>query len=152
MFRHKCTIFREHNAQGSSWCNKLNTLTLKCTERSVLKYSGTNRTLCIFLRTASQPTKAKHLWMQQWTFGFHKMRRISWSSRKPVSFSSKQASFTAKHSQALVNAVMNLRAPQNAGNVLTSWKPVSFSRSKQASFTAKHSHALVNAVMNLRVP
>ena len=30
--------------------------------------------------------------------------------------------------QALVDAVMNLRVPQNAGNFLTSWKPVSFSR------------------------
>ena len=30
--------------------------------------------------------------------------------------------------RALVNAVMNLRVPQNAGNFLTSWKPVSFSR------------------------
>ena len=29
---------------------------------------------------------------------------------------------------ALVNAVMNLRVPQNAGNLLTSCKPVSFSR------------------------
>ena len=29
--------------------------------------------------------------------------------------------------RALVNAVMNLRVPQNAGNFLTSWKPVSFS-------------------------
>ena len=31
---------------------------------------------------------------------------------------------------ALVNAVMNLRVPYNAGNILTSWKYVSFSRSK----------------------
>jgi hypothetical protein len=30
--------------------------------------------------------------------------------------------------QALVNAVMNLRAPINAGNFLTVWGPVSFSR------------------------
>ena len=30
--------------------------------------------------------------------------------------------------RALVNAVMNLRVPQNAGNFLTSWEPVSFSR------------------------
>jgi hypothetical protein len=30
--------------------------------------------------------------------------------------------------RALVNAVMNLWAPQNAGNFLTSCKPVSFSR------------------------
>jgi len=30
--------------------------------------------------------------------------------------------------RALVNAVMNLRVPQNAGNFLTSCKPVSFSR------------------------
>jgi hypothetical protein len=30
--------------------------------------------------------------------------------------------------RALVNAVMNLRVPQNAENFLTSWKPVSFSR------------------------
>ena len=29
--------------------------------------------------------------------------------------------------RALVNAVMNLRVPQNAGNFLTSCKPVSFS-------------------------
>jgi len=29
---------------------------------------------------------------------------------------------------ALVNAVMNLRVPQNAENFLTSWKPVNFSR------------------------
>jgi hypothetical protein len=29
---------------------------------------------------------------------------------------------------ALVNAVMNLRVPWNAGNFLTSWKPVSFSK------------------------
>jgi len=29
--------------------------------------------------------------------------------------------------RALVNAVMKLRVPQNAGNFLTSWKPVSFS-------------------------
>jgi hypothetical protein len=28
----------------------------------------------------------------------------------------------------LVNAVMNLRVPQNADNFLTSYKPVSFSR------------------------
>jgi hypothetical protein len=28
----------------------------------------------------------------------------------------------------LVNVVMNLRAPQNAGNFLTSWELVSFSR------------------------
>jgi len=30
--------------------------------------------------------------------------------------------------QTLVSAVMNLRVPLNAGNFLTSWKPVSFSR------------------------
>jgi len=30
--------------------------------------------------------------------------------------------------QALMNAVMNLRVPLNAGNFLTSCKPVSFSR------------------------
>jgi hypothetical protein len=30
--------------------------------------------------------------------------------------------------RALVNAVMNCRVPLNAGNVLTSCKPVSFSR------------------------
>jgi len=30
--------------------------------------------------------------------------------------------------RALVNAVMNLLVPQNVGNLLTSWKPVSFSR------------------------
>jgi hypothetical protein len=30
--------------------------------------------------------------------------------------------------RALVNAVMNLRVPKNAGNFLTSSKPVSFSR------------------------
>jgi len=30
--------------------------------------------------------------------------------------------------RALVNDVMNLRVPQNAGNFLTSCKPVSFSR------------------------
>jgi len=30
--------------------------------------------------------------------------------------------------RALVNAVMNLRVPQNAGNFLTGCKPVSFSR------------------------
>jgi hypothetical protein len=30
--------------------------------------------------------------------------------------------------QAIVNAVMNLQVPQNAGNILTSCKPVSFSR------------------------
>jgi hypothetical protein len=30
--------------------------------------------------------------------------------------------------RALVNAVMNLRVPQNAGNFLTSCEPVSFSR------------------------
>jgi hypothetical protein len=30
--------------------------------------------------------------------------------------------------RALVSAVMNLRVPQNAGNFLTSCKPVSFSR------------------------
>jgi hypothetical protein len=30
--------------------------------------------------------------------------------------------------RALVNAVMNIRVPQNAGNFLTSCKPVSFSR------------------------
>jgi hypothetical protein len=30
--------------------------------------------------------------------------------------------------RALLNAVMNLRVPQNAGNFLTSLKPVSFSR------------------------
>jgi hypothetical protein len=30
--------------------------------------------------------------------------------------------------RALVNAVMNLRVPQNPGNFLTSCKPVSFSR------------------------
>jgi hypothetical protein len=30
--------------------------------------------------------------------------------------------------QALANAVMNLRVPYNAGNLLTSWKTVSFSR------------------------
>jgi hypothetical protein len=30
--------------------------------------------------------------------------------------------------QALVNAVMNLRVPQNAANCLTSYYPVSFSR------------------------
>ena len=30
--------------------------------------------------------------------------------------------------RARVNAVMNLRVPQNAGNLLTSCKPVSFSR------------------------
>ena len=29
---------------------------------------------------------------------------------------------------ALMTAVMNLRVPQNTGNFLTSWKPVSFSR------------------------
>jgi CRISPR/Cas system-associated protein Cas7 (RAMP superfamily) len=30
--------------------------------------------------------------------------------------------------RALVNAVMNLRVQQNAGNFMTSYKPVSFSR------------------------
>jgi hypothetical protein len=30
--------------------------------------------------------------------------------------------------RALLNAVMNLRVPKNAGNLLTSCKPVSFSR------------------------
>jgi hypothetical protein len=30
--------------------------------------------------------------------------------------------------RALVNAVMNLQVPRNAGNFLNSWKPVSFSR------------------------
>jgi hypothetical protein len=30
--------------------------------------------------------------------------------------------------QALVNVVMNLQVPQNAGNFLTSCKPVNFSR------------------------
>jgi len=30
--------------------------------------------------------------------------------------------------RAFVNAVMNLRVPQNAGNFLTGCKPVSFSR------------------------
>jgi hypothetical protein len=30
--------------------------------------------------------------------------------------------------QALVTAVMNFQVPRNAGNFLTSWKPVSFSR------------------------
>ena len=30
--------------------------------------------------------------------------------------------------RALVNAVMNLRLPYNAGNFLTGWKPVSFFR------------------------
>jgi hypothetical protein len=30
--------------------------------------------------------------------------------------------------RALVNAVMNLRVPWNAGNFVTSWGPVSFSR------------------------
>ena len=30
--------------------------------------------------------------------------------------------------RAIVNAVMNLRVPQNVGNFLTSWEPVSFSR------------------------
>jgi hypothetical protein len=39
--------------------------------------------------------------------------------------------------RALVNAVMNLRVPQNAGNFLTSCKPVSFSR-----------RTLVHAVIN----
>ena len=29
---------------------------------------------------------------------------------------------------AFANAAMNLRVPYNAGNLLTSWKPVSFSR------------------------
>jgi len=33
--------------------------------------------------------------------------------------------------RALVNAVMNLRVPYNAGNFLTSCKPVSFSRTLQ---------------------
>jgi hypothetical protein len=31
--------------------------------------------------------------------------------------------------RALVNAIMNLRIPQNVGNILTSCKPVSFSAS-----------------------
>ena len=31
--------------------------------------------------------------------------------------------------RVLVTAVMNLRVPYSAGNFLTSWKPVSFSRS-----------------------
>jgi hypothetical protein len=30
--------------------------------------------------------------------------------------------------RALVNAVMNFRVPSNAGNFLTSWEPVCFSR------------------------
>jgi hypothetical protein len=30
--------------------------------------------------------------------------------------------------QGLVNTVMNFRVPQNAGDFLTSWEPVSFSR------------------------
>jgi len=30
--------------------------------------------------------------------------------------------------RAILNAVMNLRVPQNAGNFLTSFKPVRFSR------------------------
>ena len=28
-----------------------------------------------------------HLWVGQWTFGFHKMRGISWLAAEPVSFS-----------------------------------------------------------------
>ena len=39
--------------------------------------------------------------------------------------------------RALPNAVMNLRVPQNAGNFLTSWKPVSFSRRTQLQGVSK---------------
>jgi hypothetical protein len=36
--------------------------------------------------------------------------------------------------RALKNAVMNFRVPWNAGNLLTSWKPVSFSREEVIYF------------------
>jgi len=39
--------------------------------------------------------------------------------------------------RALVNVVMNLRVSQNAGNVLTSCKPVSFSRRAQLDGVSK---------------
>jgi hypothetical protein len=38
---------------------------------------------------------------------------------------------------ALVNKVMNLRVPQNAGNFLTSCKPVGFSRRTQLHGVSK---------------
>jgi len=39
--------------------------------------------------------------------------------------------------RALVNAVMNLRVTQNAGNFLTSCKPVSFARRTQLHGVSK---------------
>ena len=47
--------------------------------------------------------------------------------------------------RALVNAVMNLRVPYNAGNFLTSWKRVSFSRRALLHVSAVYfSHRQVN--------
>jgi hypothetical protein len=40
--------------------------------------------------------------------------------------------------RVLVNAVMYLRAPSNAGNFLTSYKPVSFSRRTLLHGVSKH--------------
>jgi len=58
--------------------------------------------------------------------------------------------------RALVTAVMNLRDPQNAGNFLTSWKPVSFSRrtllhgvSKELSKLLPSGHSLTLALLRV---
>jgi len=42
--------------------------------------------------------------------------------------------------RALVNAVMNLHFPLNAGNFLTSWEPVSFSRRTLLHGAVKYNH------------
>jgi hypothetical protein len=49
--------------------------------------------------------------------------------------------------RALVNAVINLRVPQNAGNFLTSWKPVSFSRR-----TLLHGISKYDCVPKIKIP
>ena len=45
--------------------------------------------------------------------------------------------------RALVNVVMNLRVPKNAGNFLTSCKPVSFSRKTQLHGVSKPHFPLI---------
>jgi hypothetical protein len=46
--------------------------------------------------------------------------------------------------RALVNAVMNLRVPQNAGNFLTSCKPVSFSSRTLLHGVSKFEHYVMS--------
>ena len=50
----------------------------------------------------------------------------------------------------LVNVVINLRVPQNAGNFLTIWKPVSFSRRTLLHEVSKKVSRKVSKISNFR--